>query len=139
MPPIIPDAPWPANLALLLAGLLLVSALPAWLSYRATRGRQDEIQRAVGVVREQVQNCHGTNLRDDLDKIRDALGDVQAGQRRHDSELARVHDTQRDIQRAMAEGLERLADADAEDRRRADREHARIWHVLTPPAPLEDQ
>jgi len=79
----------------------------------------------VRVIRAQVQNSHGTNLRDDLDR-------VLAGQGRHDAELARVHDTQRDIQRAMTEGLERLADADAEDRRRADAEHARIWRAVKP-------
>ena len=127
----------PAEIAALLVALGgLVSATgvttKSLAEVRAMRVEQERI-------REQVQNSHGTNLRDDMDGIRDALGDVRAGQRRHDSELARVHDTQRDIQRAMTEGLERLADADAEDRRRADREHARIWHVLTPPAPLEDQ
>ena len=127
----------PAEIAALLVALGgLVSATgvttKSLAEVRAMRVEQEQI-------REQVQNSHGTNLRDDMDKIRDALGDVRAGQRRHDSELARVHDTQRDIQRAMTEGLERLADADAEDRRRADHEYARIWHVLTPPAPLEDQ
>ena len=127
----------PAEIAALLVALGgLVSAIgvttKSLAEVRAMRVEQEQI-------REQVQNSHGTNLRDDMDGIRDALGDVQAGQRRHDSELARVHDTQRDIQRAMTEGLERLADADAEDRRRADHEYARIWHVLTPPAPLEDQ
>lgn len=121
----------PAEIAALLVALGgLVSATGVTTKnlaeVRAMRNEQEQI-------REQVQNSHGTNLRDDMDGIRDALGDVQAGQRRHDSELARVHDTQRDIQRAMTEGLERLADADAEDRRRADHEHARIWHVLTPP------
>ena len=126
----------PAEIAALLVALGgLVSAIgvttKSLAEVRAMRVEQEQI-------REQVQNSHGTNLRDDMDGIRDALGDVQAGQRRHDSELARVHDTQRDIQRAMTEGLERLADADAEDRRRADREHARIWHTLTPPAPLEE-
>ena len=126
----------PAEIAALLVALGgLVSAIgvttKSLAEVRAMRVEQEQI-------REQVQNSHGTNLRDDMDGIRDALGDVQAGQRRHDSELARVHDTQRDIQRAMTEGLERLADADAEDRRRADHEHARIWHVLTPPASLEE-
>ena len=127
----------PAEIAALLVALGgLVSAIgvttKSLAEVRAMRVEQEQI-------REQVQDSHGTNLRDDMDKIRDALGDVRAGQRRHDSELARVHDTQRDIQRAMTEGLERLADADAEDRRRADHEHARIWHALAPPAPLEDQ
>ena len=126
----------PAEVAALLVALGgLVSAIgvttKSLAEVRAMRVEQEQI-------REQVQNSHGTNLRDDMDKIRDALGDVRAGQRRHDSELARVHDTQRDIQRAMTEGLERLADADAEDRRRDDCEHARLWHALTPPAPLEE-
>ena len=127
----------PAEIAALLVALGgLVSTIGVTTkSLAEVRAMRDEQER----IHEQVQNSHGTNLRDDMDGIRDALGDVQAGQRRHDSELARVHDTQRDIQRAMTEGLERLADADAEDRRRADHEHARIWHVLTPPAPLEDQ
>ena len=126
----------PAEIAALIVALGgLVSAIgvttKSLAEVRAVRVEQEQI-------REQVQNSHGTNMRDDLDKIRDALGDVQAGQRRHDSDLARVHDTQRDIQRAMTEGLERLADADAEDRRHADHEYARIWHALTPPAPLEE-
>ena len=92
---------------------------------RAMRGEQEKI-------REQVQNSHGTNLRDDLDHIGALVTDVQRGQRRHDVELGRVQDTQRDMQRALTDGLERLADADAEDRRRADQEHDRLWRALTP-------
>lgn len=135
MPPVIPDAPWWANLALLMTGVvgvLLVGTVPAWLAFRATRGGQEEIKRTVSVVRDQVANSHGTNLRDDLDKVLAAVGAVQDGQRRHDVEIARLYDTTRDAQRAVTEGMERLADADAEDRRRADHEHARIWRALTP-------
>jgi hypothetical protein len=41
-------------------------------------------------TRDQVQNSHGTNLRDDVDKVLGGVDDLLAGQRRHD-ELLRAH------------------------------------------------
>ena len=116
-----------AALVVALGGLITAIGVSAknLAEVRAMRGEQEKI-------REQVQNSHGTNLRDDLDRIGAQVTDVQVGQRRHDVELGRVQDTQRDMQRALTDGLERLADADAEDRRRADQEHDRLWRALTP-------
>ena len=64
----------PAEIAALLVALGgLVSATgvttKSLAEVRAMRDEQEQI-------REQVQNSHGTNLRDDMDGIRDALGDV---------------------------------------------------------------
>lgn len=39
-------------------------------------------------AREQVRNSHGTNLRDDLDKVIDGVGRLLLGQDRQSSEIA---------------------------------------------------
>lgn len=66
MPPIIPDAPWIVNLVLL---VLAVSA-PVLITHISTRRRLDKTQADVSEVRNQVQNTHTSNLRDDLDALR---------------------------------------------------------------------
>ena len=92
-------------------------------------------------IREQVQNSHGTNLRADLDVIRDEMRDglgqvrkdlaeVRDNSHRHDKELSRLADGQLATTRAVMDGLDRLSDADAEDRKRADAEHLRLWQAL---------
>lgn len=55
-----------------LAGLvLIVSAvvIPAWLSYRSHRGMKGDMRE----VKDEVKNNHDTNLRDDIDGIRNSV------------------------------------------------------------------
>ena len=58
--------------------------------------------RALAEVKHQVKNSHGTNLRDDLDKVIGGLGEVKddlavviKNQGRHDSEIAGIREEQR--------------------------------------------
>lgn len=76
MPPIVPDAPWWVNALLIVAALLIVSALPAWLTYRATRDKLASVAQDTADVKEQVKNTHSTNLRHDIDALKAGL-DVQ--------------------------------------------------------------
>lgn len=49
-----------------------------------------EVRENAREAREQVTNSHKTNLRDDLDRVINALELVLEGQRRHDSELSQL-------------------------------------------------
>lgn len=64
MPPIIPNAPWWANAAV----LVLAVALPSLVSHLATRAKLTTTAQDVREVKEQVKNSHSSNLRVDLDK-----------------------------------------------------------------------
>lgn len=73
--PIDPDAPWWVNVGALIIILAIVPAVTTWLTQRGTRRRVVETQErvaqtseTVGIIREQVQNTHSVNLRDDLDE-----------------------------------------------------------------------
>ncbi len=59
--------------ALISTGLPLLAGGIAWL-VRHLMG----VTRILGEVKEQVANSHGTNLRDDLDLIRDLVMEVRA-------------------------------------------------------------
>lgn len=70
-----PDTPWWINVAVLVIVLAVVPAFTTWITQRGTRARVVETQarvaetsETVGIIREQVQNTHSTNLRDDLDE-----------------------------------------------------------------------
>ena len=65
MPPIIPNAPWWANAAV----LVLAVALPSLVSHLATRAKLTTTAQDVREVKEQVKNSHSSNLRVDLDKV----------------------------------------------------------------------
>lgn len=65
--PIDPDAPWWVNIAVLVIILAIVPAVTTWLTQRGTRRHVAETQQSVRIIREQVQNTHTVNLRDDLD------------------------------------------------------------------------
>lgn len=63
-----PDAPWWVNVAFLIIVLAVVPAVTTWITQRGTRRHVAETQESVGIIREQVQNTHEMNLRDDLDE-----------------------------------------------------------------------
>lgn len=57
------------------------------------------VSKDVEVAKHQVKNDHGTNLRDDLDDMRDRLDLILA-------EQSRQGDRQRELSRAISDGLE---------------------------------
>lgn len=64
MPPLIPDAPWLANMILSILSIGLTSGVAVWVATIQTRKKLE-------VVREQVQNSHTeNNLRDDIDVLK---------------------------------------------------------------------
>ena len=152
--------PWEVVGPLLIAVAAVITAIGSLTKVlaevRAMRVEQ-------GVIREQVQNSHGTNLREDMDVIRDEMrggfaaldrrvtamhdevvvlrgevvevrDDARVISRRQDRELARLQDGQLGLTGTLAEGLSQLHDADAEDRRRADSEYRRIWRAIEQPS-----
>ena len=79
MPPIIPTAPWWANLILLLVAVLVSSGATVWIAHLSTRRRLDDLKAQQTAITEQVVNSHAgqPNLRDDVDQLKaDARGNA---------------------------------------------------------------
>ena len=97
MPPLINDAPWWANLLLLMIAIIASASVPVFASWMSTkkdmRDTKDRIQKtndkvaridsqvstthtSVEKIDSQVSNTHTTNLREDLDEHRKKLGQV---------------------------------------------------------------
>ena len=79
MPPIIPAAPWWANLILLLVAVLVSSGATVWIAHMSTRRRLDDLKAQQTAITEQVVNSHAgqPNLREDVDQLKaDARGNA---------------------------------------------------------------
>ena len=97
MPPLIHDAPWWANLLLLMIAIIASASVPVFASWMSTkkdiRETKDRIQNtndkvakidsqvstthtSVEKIDSQVSNTHTTNLREDLDEHWKKLGQV---------------------------------------------------------------
>ena len=97
MPPLIHDAPWWANLLLLMLAVITSASVPVFASWTSTkkdiRDTKDRIQNtndkvtridsqvsnthtSVAKIDSQVSNTHATNLREDLDEHWKKLGQV---------------------------------------------------------------
>ncbi|MCF2705804.1 DUF2746 domain-containing protein [Arcanobacterium haemolyticum] len=109
----------------LIAVLGAIGALAAWIQRKFSSldqktdrldQRTAESAHKLTAVNGQVSNDHGTNLRDDLDTMRDEIRD---GFKRMDHQFGEVH------QRQEREAEERQA----LDRRSAS-EHERIWKAI---------
>ena len=72
MPPIIPAAPWWANLILLLVAVLVSSGATVWIAHLSTRRRLDDLKAQQTAITEQVVNSHAgqPNLREDVDQLK---------------------------------------------------------------------
>lgn len=102
----------------LIAVLGAIGALAGWIQRKFSKLDQkaDENADQLTRVNRQVTNDHGTNLRDDLDTMRDEIRD---GFKRMDHLFGEVHD------RLEQEAKERhMLDARATD------EHRRMWKVI---------
>ena len=79
MPPIVPAAPWWANLILLLVAVLVSSGATVWIAHLSTRRRLDDLKAQQTAITEQVVNSHAgqPNLREDVDQLKaDARGNA---------------------------------------------------------------
>lgn len=72
-------------------------------------GKLEELQHAVHLVgndareaKHQVKNDHGTNLRDDLDKIRDKLSTIEEGMCASNTAMLEIRNQLDDLQREQA-------------------------------------
>ena len=105
MPPIIPDAPWWANLILLFFGVVAVAGtaiFAAWIPHqRKTRARLDDIARDAKATRAQAENSHGTNLRDDIDLTRAMAEAAAGGVRRVETYLADLDRTIASLEKSL--------------------------------------
>lgn len=79
MPPVIPDAPWWANGAIIVLSIV-AGVLTAWLVNRSTRHKLASLASDTAEVKEQVKNTHDTNLRHDVDDLKAGLASVIRGQ-----------------------------------------------------------
>ena len=79
MPPVIPGAPWWANLALLLVAVVVSSGATVLIAHMSTRRRLDDLKAQQTAITEQVVNSHAgqPNLREDVDQLKaDARGNA---------------------------------------------------------------
>ena len=85
-PPGTPWQAWAIIAALVVIGPIVTTLLVARM--------QRPVQRQIAEVRNQVQNSHSANLRDDLDEkfalVLSGQNRLEEGQRRHDAELSEV-------------------------------------------------
>lgn len=76
------------------------------------KNRIDAVHETAEAAREQVTNHHGTNLRDDLDKLsrqlREGMTAIQASQNRADARAEREHDERVAEVRMLREEMGRI-------------------------------
>ena len=72
MPPIVPGAPWWANLALLLVAVVVSSGATVLIAHMSTRRHLEDIKVQQAAITEQVVNSHAgqPNLREDVDQLK---------------------------------------------------------------------
>ena len=146
MPPIIPGAPWWANLALLLVAVVVSSGATVLIAHMSTRRRLDDLKVQQAAITEQVVNSHAgqPNLREDVDQLKaDARGNALILAR-----LERYLDDLDTSVRALGHSLDRrdelqteaLASAVADGKREIARaidtaltQHVAARHIPQPP------
>lgn len=92
-------------------GLIAVALVGVLFQNRSQGRRLDKLHAKTEVVRDQVQNSHGTNLRDDLDGIR---GEMREGFRsiedRQDLAAQTVVDVRKEAQQAAGQVDQKVTD-----------------------------
>lgn len=132
--------PWWAW-AMVVIAVAAIATIGPWLTSRPIRRRLDEQGSVVAQVREQVQNTHRSNLRDDVDGVGSKLDDVLAGQarlergqRRHDNEIAGLREDGAQTRREVSALSDRVDTSTAEQRDRHTALTRRLEEHLAPPA-----
>jgi septal ring factor EnvC (AmiA/AmiB activator) len=121
-----PDAPWWANLTVLILVLAVVPALSTWVTGRgakkkvaATQADVATTQVDVAAIREQVENTHTSNLRDDIDnkissvieaveQVRDDVGGLHSEVRDTRDDITGIRTDARRDRRLLAEQRQAL-------------------------------
>lgn len=104
MPPVIPDAPWWANISLIVLSILtaaLTAVFVAWIPHRSTKKRLESIATDAAATRQQAENSHGTNLRDDIDETRCLAEAAASGVRRVEGYLTDLDKTIQSLERSL--------------------------------------
>lgn len=92
--------------------ILVCLIIAAFVGLRVSKvfsGKIEELQHAVHLVgndareaKHQVKNDHGTNLRDDLDKIQDKLSTIEGGMKTSNTAMLEIRNRLDDLQREQA-------------------------------------
>ena len=100
--------------ALVALGVAICGVVTLQLKALSARLRQriDAVHESAEAARSQVENHHGTNLRDDVDQlarqVREGLAAIQASQNRADARAEREHDERVSEIRLIREDLGRI-------------------------------
>lgn len=100
--------------ALAALGIAICGVVTLQLKMLSARLRQriDAVHESAEAARSQVENHHGTNLREDVDQIarqvREGLAAIQAAQNRADARAEREHDERVTETRLLREELGRI-------------------------------
>ena len=100
--------------ALVALGVAICGVVTLQLKALSARLRQriDAVHESAEAARTQVENHHGTNLRDDMDQlarqVREGMQAIQEAQRRADARAEREHSERVDEVRLLREDLGRL-------------------------------
>lgn len=88
---------------------LIIAAVVGLRVSKVISGKIEELQHAVHLVgndareaKHQVKNDHRTNLRDDLDKIRDKLSTIETGMKTSNTAMLEIRNRLDDLQREQA-------------------------------------
>lgn len=88
---------------------LIIAVLVGLRVSKVISGKIEDLQHAVHLVgndareaKHQVKNDHGTNLRDDLDSIRDKLSTIEGGMKTSNTAMLEIRNRLDDLQREQA-------------------------------------
>lgn len=88
---------------------LIIAVLVGLRVSKVVSGKIEELQHAIHLVgndareaKHQVKNDHGTNLRDDLDKIRGKLSTIEGGMKTSNTAMLEIRNRLDDLQREQA-------------------------------------
>lgn len=88
---------------------LVIAGIVGLRVSKVISGKIEELQHAVHLVgndareaKHQVKNDHGTNLRDDLDNIRDKLSTIEGGLKTSNTAMLEIRNRLDDLQREQA-------------------------------------
>lgn len=88
---------------------LVIAGIVGLRVSKVLSGKIEELQHAVHLVgndareaKHQVKNDHGTNLRDDLDMIRDKLSTIEGGMKTSNTAMLEIRNRLDDLQREQA-------------------------------------